>query len=235
MRTGGRAAGAALLHEYAEATVRPVYALAFIGPLIVLYELGTLLFQGPSEPRRVLVAQSLVEHLVAWIGATGPIVPGLVALLSLLIWHAIRRDSWRMDWRVLPVMLVESALLTVPLLVLNRLALRVDGHLAPDIALAIGASVYEELVFRLYLIGALVLMLKSICNAPAMIATSIALPVSAALFAVAHYQPIGGETFSWPGWLARCTAGLYLGGVFLLRGLGISTGCHAMYNVLLLI
>jgi membrane protease YdiL (CAAX protease family) len=57
---------------------------------------------------------------------------------------------------------------------------------------------------------------------------------AAAIFALCHVRPVGAEPFAWPTFLMRLAAGVYLSLIFIARGLGVATGCHAAYNLILL-
>ena len=54
--------------------------------------------------------------------------------------------------------------------------------------------------------------------------------LAAVAFALAHVQPVGGETFAWLPALTRTVAGCYLGLLFLGRGFGLAAGAHAAHN-----
>ena len=50
------------------------------------------------------------------------------------------------------------------------------------------------------------------------------------VFSVAHYVGPAGEAFSLFSFTFRVTAGCFFATVYLLRGFGITVGCHAAWN-----
>jgi hypothetical protein len=96
---------------------------------------------------------------------------------------------------------------------------------------SIGTGIYEELLFRLALVGGLLLVCRAVLGPQGKGAAVAAVLIAAALFAGAHtlYAP---QTFTWPTFLFRTGAGIYLGYVFAQRGFGIAAGVHIAYNLL---
>lgn len=109
-----------------------------------------------------------------------------------------------------------------------------------ELALAAGAGLYEELIFRALLLGGGILLLFAIARLlgwsdgvrPALVACALAL--SSLAFAWAHRlgDPLAftPEVFAF-----RALAGLVFGGLFLLRGLAVAAWAHAGYDALLLL
>jgi hypothetical protein len=221
---------------YVEDVRRPLYCLLFLFPLVATYEFGALLLRPVSYPGLQLVAHSLIRELLGWFGASGSLLPALALLLTLLVWHLLSRQSWRVRGWVLPLMACESILLILPLIVLDQLlgATSPTSTLADprqQMVLALGAGVYEELVFRLYLIAGLLWLFENGLRIRNTAAQCTAVVLSAAIFAACHFHPVGIEQFNLAHFLQRMAAGAYLAVVFLLRGLGITAGCHAAFNL----
>lgn len=214
--------------------------LVFLFPLVAAYELGAVVLRPEAWPEQRLVAHSLIQQLGAWLGHDAVWIPGAALLLTLVTWQVLSRASWRLRWWVPPLMIVESLALTPPLFVLGKLLQQASGNPAAEglrvqIVLALGAGVYEELVFRLYLISALTGLLTVVCRVPRRVTLPIAVVLAALAFAGCHFGPVGSETFSWPLFMMLTVAGAYLSMIFAVRGLGVATGCHAAYNVISLL
>lgn len=223
--------------RYQRETRRPLCCLLFLLPLGLIYEIGLLRTAGGDGARWELLAPASIREVFGWLGLAGIWVPGVVLIGTLLVWHRISRDRWRMRAWVLPAMLVESLVLTVPLLVLAALFPQAPEAAASDLPArlvrALGAGIYEELVFRLLLISALVWSAIEIAHVPNRAALWVAVGLSAVLFARCHFAPVGAEPFTWGAFWFRLAAGAYLAVIFVGRGLGVSAGCHAAYNVIL--
>jgi len=220
---------------YLERTHRPLNCLVFVLPLLAAYELGAA-FLG----HRLLAVKHLYELLEVF-GATGRLLPPLLVVAVLLIWHVLTRQGWRVDWRVLPGMLAESALLMVPLLLLMIVTDRAltapaqaagtGSHAAlagEKLLRSAGAGVYEEFLFRLAAIGLFLLLTVDVVSGPRKPMVSAAVILTSVLFSLYHF--VGG-TFDGYRFVFRALAGAYLAGLYITRGFGIAVGTHACYNV----
>ena len=115
--------------SYLERTSRPIYAIVFLLPLIVFYELGVILIQTDVlQQSSVLVdafvwLQKLCEYLgfgskMAWVA------PPLVVVVVLAALQLTSRKQWRFRLGDIFPMAAECVVLAVPLivfgLILNR-------------------------------------------------------------------------------------------------------------------
>lgn len=232
--------------HYSFVTLRPWPSLVFILPMLVFFEVGIYYtHNGAPDHKPKLVAVYLIERMVTALGAGhfGYIFPGLAVVAILLAWHLTARHPWRFDPFVLPGMLGESLIWTIPLFVFNRVA-----HTAllagsqprayewiDEAVRGVGAGLYEELVFRLFLITFFDILLVNVCKANRSASLVFAVLASSALFAAQHHTPLGAETFELSTFIFRTAAGVYLAGLFLYRGFGIAAGCHVFYNGIVVI
>jgi hypothetical protein len=106
--------------------------------------------------------------------------------------------------------------------------------LSHGIVLSLGAGVYEELVFRVLLVGGL---------AGAFLAAGLrkrqaglfAAVLAALVFSGFHYVGPFGDSFEVPSFVFRFLAGLTFSALYLLRGFGIAAWTHALYDVFLFV
>ena len=106
--------------------------------------------------------------------------------------------------------------------------------LVGDLIGSLGAGIFEELVFRLGLVSLLALLFHRIGSTFAMpreVSALAAIVVAALLFAWFHHLPPASEPFHLNAFLFRSAAGLILGTLFVLRGIGVAVYTHAMYDV----
>ena len=112
--------------SYLERTSRPIYAIVFLLPFIVFYELGTILINtdvlNQSQVRVVAFVwlQNLLEYLgfgikFAWAA------PAFAVMVILISQQLTSRKRWRLAFRDIWPMSVECVLLAVPLIVLSLL------------------------------------------------------------------------------------------------------------------
>jgi len=249
--------------SYLESTSRPLYALCFLLPWIIIYEFGTLWVNtelvGRTLTRKCVVAFIWLTHFAQWIGMHPRLVwlfPGFVVVVILIFWHLVSGHSWRVRPRWLGGMIVESVLFSLPLMALNAalsgsslhaqalLNLNING---PDqsywdhLVTGIGAGIYEELVFRFILMGLLLMMMEDLIKIKKNYATLIAVSISSLLFALHHYVGFENgrlitfiaEPFTLVGFVFRTAAGVYFAVIFRYRGYGVTARAHAAYDIIL--
>lgn len=115
---------------------------------------------------------------------------------------------------------------------LNQSSPLPTAALGPRLVSYLGAGVYEEVMFRLALLPLAVFLLQGVFRMPVKWAAVAAIFVTSLTFSVAHYIGPSGEPFSLFSFTFRTTAGCFFATVFMLRGFGITVGCHALYDVL---
>lgn len=238
---------------YLEHSRSPLVSLAFVLPLILIYELGTRGGAENAAPRaggtpQHVIAFTLLQQFFGLFGATGRSLPALAVVGILLAWHIARKDRWRVRWHSLGGMAVEGALLSLPLLALSVVlaqllrGIPLVGHEALAagrmpwddlLILCLGAGIYEELVFRLILLTTLTLFVRDLLQCPKGFTTLLVVLVSAIAFSGYHY--LGPEPFRFRTFAFRTLAGIYFGVLFLTRGFGVTAATHAAYDILVLL
>ncbi|MGE5608913.1 MAG: CPBP family intramembrane glutamic endopeptidase [Bacillota bacterium] len=226
------------LQGYFAASELPLTVLVFLLPLLVLYEVGTRYFAidwiRQAETR--VLAFTMMREFMEMFGANGRYLPSLAVVGILLTWHIARKDSWQLQVGTAMGMVVESALLGLPLLALSNLLrhylpLYVAGNATRGFVLAIGAGIYEELVFRLVaftLLNILLIDLLRIQKGPAYLLIVLS---SAFLFAAYHYWSPQSAPFRLSDFVFRTVAGVYFGALFMARGFGVTAGSHVAYDM----
>lgn len=234
----------------AEAAHPPLAQLLVLLPLVLFYEVAITLTTLESGWYHRIDAWS--RAALGRIGLTAYYLPGLAILVTLLAWHLLRGDPWKLDLRQMLRMWIEAALLAVPLFVLYLLftlpwatvlgaagePLQIGPGGGPDdlfssVVLAIGAGLFEEFVFRLVLVSALVGLLHGVLEIRLDAVQLVAICVTAALFAAAHHFGPGAAAYGHVAFLWRVAAGIYLGSVFILRGFATAAIAHAGFNIAL--
>ncbi len=110
--------------SYLERTSRPIYAIVFLLPFIVLYEVGTILIntdvlnQSQVRVAAFVWLQNFLEHLgfgskLAWVA------PPLAVVIILVALQLSSRKRWHFGLGDIGPMAVECILLAVPLIVLS--------------------------------------------------------------------------------------------------------------------
>jgi membrane protease YdiL (CAAX protease family) len=232
------------LEGYWSESRRPFASLAFVAPMLLVYEFGVLLL-GPFGIRNG--ADVWLRQLLSSLGFTQFFLLPILTCGILLSWHHLRRDRWGVGWFVLYGMVFESVVLGCGLMVLasaqgSLLFLDQDSSQFQYLIAFFGAGIYEELLFRLMLVPGLAALCRfaGAARGPSLIFSIV---VASLLFAGVHYQfelAIGswhvgisvGDSFSLMSFLFRVTAGAFFTALFVYRGFGVAAGTHAMYDIL---
>jgi Type II CAAX prenyl endopeptidase Rce1-like len=230
---------------------RPLASLAFVVPLLVLYEGGVVLL-GSQAVRNG--ADVWLRQFLDSIGLSQYFLLPALTVGLLLAWHHLARDRWQLSAAVLYVMFAECAVLGLVLLCMARVeGLIAEGaiwgrgetepvRLAMPWVMAgrgaflgrmlgfVGAGVYEEMLFRLMLFPPIALFAKRLGARPVWRVAG-AVIVTSLIFSAAHYVGPHGEAFEVYTFLFRFTAGGFFAVLFVYRGFGIAAGTHALYDI----
>lgn len=235
----GRAADSqGSLERYFEVTRRLPVAICLVVPLILAHAIAV----ARSDRFVQVGAERFVAHVLRF-GPTGERVMqvALALIVSAAVVQVIRERI--AVHRYVPGFLVECVLLACLLGPVVSIVTRSSlFHVRPpDVSLssvwpfvigAVGAGIYEEIVFRLVLLSCVALLFRRGLGFSSAGSAALAVFVSAVAFAWAHFVGAGGETFAWRPFAFRLAAGLLLGAVFVLRGLGVAVYLHAAYDAL---
>ncbi|MBI1189615.1 MAG: CPBP family intramembrane metalloprotease [Tepidisphaera sp.] len=241
-------------NTYAAWSSRPLHVLAFLAPLLVLYEIGSVVFlSGPALGAETIGARGILGSFFHAFGVASLHLPPVALVAVLLTWHLMLRDPWKLKTGVLAGMAAESLLWAVPLLVLGVALSMRSQPAAPSPALigqnaalaelswqarltvSIGAGIYEELLFRLILIGLVHFVVVDLMKFHSNAGYVVGAMLSAVLFALSHdlAAPGGGVDLRLLAFYVA--AGLYFATVFIWRGFGVVVAAHAMYDAIALL
>lgn len=244
------------------------YSLLFALPLLLAYEVLLLLVNHlrPDGAGVSNAAEAILRRMLALIGAGGAatLLLLLIGMAGWLIRVELRRrpELWPPLPRIFGLMLLESAAwayvlgktvgcLTARLTLAANLAgptlqltVRPALSLPEQLVLSLGAGLFEELLFRVMLVGGLTGLLLSLQRHPSVAAafawlgldgrlraTLLAALLSALSFSLLHYVGPYRDAFTLPSFTFRFLAGLAFTGVYLVRGFGIVAWAHALYDL----
>ncbi|MFB6279598.1 MAG: type II CAAX prenyl endopeptidase Rce1 family protein [Salinibacter sp.] len=225
---------------YHRATRSATYGFLSALPLFALYEAMIVLVNLDAVRRVRVSAGVLVKDLLAMTGASGGVILALLVVGGGLAAYLLdRRRSIPLRTHYFVGLVGESAVYAVGVaLVVSSLvgalfaaAPPPEGTLWTQLALSIGAGLYEELVFRVLLVGGLFLLCRAVLETPTQ-AYLLAALLGAALFSLVHYVGPLGDPFALPSFTFRFLFGLALNALFLARGFGVAAWTHALYDVL---
>ncbi len=233
---------------YWQQSRRPLTCLAFILPLLAVYE-GGVLWLGASAMRNG--ADVWLRQLLDLLGFGQYFLLPVLTIGVLIGWHHTTRQPWQIVPNVLLGMAAECLVLAIALVLIAQLqgallamflppqpdwpvhaamftgALDAGGRLISFV----GAGIYEEVLFRLILLPLTVWGLKaSGCTTRQSLIGAVI--VTSVLFSAAHYVGPAGQPFDLSTFGFRFLAGAFFAGLFVYRGFGIAAGSHALYDIL---
>ena len=243
-------------HTYAEISKKPLHILLFLLPMLVLYELGSVIYlTAPTAGHvQIIEAQGMLAGIFRAFGAAGLHLPAIALVVVLLVQHVLARHRNTVRWRVLPIMAAESGATALPLLLMAMLlastplaqSVLADFTLASTsqsdqlatlswqarATIALGAGLYEELLFRMILIEAVHLIAADLFRIGERRSRIAAVVVSAIAFAAYHdlAAPGGGIDAATAAFML--IAGIYFGLLYLWR---IVVGANAVYDLIVLV
>ncbi len=247
--SGGASSGP--LARYWRQSRRPLVSLAFVVPLLVLYEGGVLIL-GAQAVRNG--ADVWLRQFLDSLGFSQYFLLPAMTVGMLLAWHHLARERWQVSAAVLYVMFAECAVLGLALVLLARVEGLVaasvsggaaqlgDSRLELPIVMAgrgaflgrmlgyLGAGVYEELLFRLMLVPPLAVCATRLLTRPAVRIAAVVI-LTSLLFSAAHYVGPHGEAVDAFTFVFRFSAGAIFAVLFVYRGFGIAAGTHALYDI----
>jgi CAAX prenyl protease-like protein len=240
--------------RYWRAARAPRYSLTFAFPLLVAYEALAFTLSHDSLAGVRNGADVLLKSVFVMLGGRN----GLLAFGALLVGTGVvlvwrdRRRSGPIEARVFLGMAVESVLYalvfglvtgTLTGLLLRRLgtaALAAGAGAAQEriglttqLMISLGAGIYEELLFRVLLVGVLAGVARRLFGWRPWAAGIFATVVGALIFSAFHYVGPYGDRLELGSFTFRTIAGVLFSGLYLLRGFGITAWTHALYDVFL--
>jgi len=243
-----------MMRTYWQASRAPRYSLLFALPLLIIYQVLAAL--APPAPGGMAVrngADIILESVFVWLaGAWGPRL-FMLCLIGVGAWLIARdvRANRNLSPTVLGGMLLESICLALMFgLVVGSLTAALLGYPPPPMVVAftaqrlgrwtmlmlsIGAGIYEELLFRVVLVGLLAWGATKLLGLRPLVAGVAATVLGALIFSAFHYIGPFGDRFDIYSFVFRTIAGLFFSGLYLLRGFGITAWTHALYDVFLLL
>src|SRR5947209_1454892 len=187
-------------NPYLKATRHPWPSLLFVAPLLLAYEGGVLWLGGAQSEQLRAGVDQWVRCALRAVYLPWSWLPPLLLLLGFGIWAQQRREDRPREYiSTLCGMVLESVVYALGLWLLSRALAPLLEHLGVDLSMAagtdspwgrvlpyLGAGLYEETLFRLALLSAMLGVLRAL-ETPPWLAATLAAVGSATLFAAAHH------------------------------------------------
>ncbi len=216
------------------------YGLIAVLPLLLAYEFLALVLSREDILQVRNSAGILLKSILRMFGIHSPFWLGavLVAVVG-LAWFLRERGIAPLRWPYLLAIVAESAFYAATLgyvvsFFMRAMQLAISCHAEKEVGimLALGAGVYEELVFRAFLFSTSGFTLAHVLKMSPWIAYPVAAVVSSIVFSWFHY--LDAATFTLSSAVFRFVAGLLFCILYKLRGIGVAAWTHALYDLFVL-
>lgn len=232
--------------HYFSTTHTLLYSYLISLPLLLLYEVLIFLSQPDSEQVVRISVDVWIKTLFSYIGKDVlSITLILVALVGMVVLYREREKLSSLKLNYFFSMLIEASFYAFFLALLINIT--VSGLLQmvqtspieslttlQQLALSLGAGLYEELFFRVILVSILLFIFKK-AFAKQSAAFASAILLAAVVFSFVHYVGAFGDPFTLSSFLFRFLFGLALNAIYLWRGFGMAAWTHAIYDLMIIV
>ncbi|MCG3121183.1 MAG: hypothetical protein ALAOOOJD_04183 [bacterium] len=239
------------LDEYFQKTRSHFFGLLSIFLLLVIYETSSAKIYADQQIHIRNSAEVMLQRFLWFMGIRNNLFLWAVYILALVwaFWLAKKQNLVDFKFVYFPYSIFESTLYALLVGMIagqltertNGLAMRVLQNktsitdVGANLTSALGAGIYEELLFRLILVSLILLIFEKLkFGGGRLIHAAFAVIISALLFSGFHY--LGGrEAMAFDSFIYRFYAGIILGALFVVRGIGVASYTHSIYNLLLIL
>ncbi len=227
--------------SYLDQTSGILYSYLIALPLLLLYELLIWISQPPDQAVRISV-DILFKSFFQFLGVNAISATLFVAaFIGAVVLYLKRSELPHLRSSYFLWMIVESAVYAVfitivivgllnAILTMNLLQSAEALSKSQMFALSLGAGLYEELFFRVILVGGLALFFMNFFTKKRT-AYAVSALAAALIFSGVHYIGQYGDFFTLGSFLFRFLFGLALNVIYVTRGFGIAAWTHALYDI----
>lgn len=223
---------------YFKQTRSPIYSAAMVLPFFLIYHIGTLFLHTTYMNG----ADALIIRILRPFSVNTMFASALVLFACFVIWQVRTKGSWTIDIPKLFLLYFESLAFAVLLLFFfnwssthrSLAASQPRGPQGPlaELVLYCGAGIYEELVFRGFLLGGLLLIFKKLLGLDRKLGAVLATLTAALIFSLFHYIGPIRDPFTLASFLQRALGGVFFSALFVTRGFGVTATTHTLYDIL---
>lgn len=240
------------LDAYFQKTRSHFFGLLAIFLLLVIYEASSAKIYADQKVMISNSAEVMMQRFLWFIGIRNNLFLWAVYILGLAWAFYLAKKQNLLDFKFVyfPYSIFESTLYAVLVgIIAGQLTDRTSlftmmapqtnatvATMSKELTSAIGAGIYEELLFRLILISLFLVTFEklTVLGANKILQSALAVSLAAALFSGFHFLG-GNEVMAFEPFIYRFYAGVILGVLFIVRGIGVTSYTHAIYNLLLVL
>ena len=223
---------------------RSVYYSAVAAlPLLVIYEILIVLSQSRYWGIRNAADVWIRTFLMAFDLQAQHITFVLIGIsLALIPIAKSRARGIKLKANYFALMFAECLAFSLVLGVVLQSILRLGGlssggpgsGLMQNLALSVGAGLFEEIIFRVILLNLLFLLLSPLLQKK-VVAAVVSVLLASFLFSLSHYVGTMADTWQLYSFMFRWAAGLLFTVLYFVRGFAITAYTHALYDIWVLV
>ena len=237
------------IHRYHSLTKGLLYSFLAALPLFILYEVLILLTAPTTEVVVRISVDVWFKQLLQFIGLDALNISLLLVLIAgIFILIRKRQELNEIKLRYFGFILLETTIWAIivalvsssltnwilPGMAIQSSETIVQLSYIQELALSLGAGLYEELFFRVLLVGVFIWIFGKWFGPKSRANYTSAILLSAVLFSAVHYTGNMGDPFTMSSFLFRFLFGVILNGIYVLRGFGVAAWTHALYDVIVI-
>ena len=212
-------------------------------PLLVIYEILIVLSQSRYWGIRNAADVWIRTFLMAFDLQAQHITFVLIGIsLALIPIAKSRARGIKLKANYFALMFAECLAFSLVLGVLLQSILRLGGlssggpgsGLMQNLALSVGAGLFEEIIFRVILLNLLFLLLSPLLKKK-VVAAVVSVLLASFLFSLSHYVGTMADTWQLYSFMFRWAAGLLFTVLYFVRGFAITAYTHALYDIWVLV
>ena len=212
-------------------------------PLLVIYEILIVLSQSPYWGIRNAADVWIRTFLMAFDLQAQHITFVLIGISLVLIPIAkSRANGIKLKANYFALMFAECLAFSLVIGVVLQSILRLSGlssggpgsGLMQNLALSVGAGLFEEIIFRVILLNLLFLLLSPLFKKK-VVAAVVSVLLASFLFSLSHYVGTMADTWQLYSFMFRWAAGLFFTVLYFVRGFAITAYTHALYDIWVLV
>ena len=212
-------------------------------PLLVIYEILIVLSQSPYWRIRNAADVWIRTFLMAFDLQAQHLTFVLIGIsLALIPIAKSRARGIKLKANYFALMFAESLAFSLVLGVVLQSILRMGGlfsggpgsRLMQNLALSVGAGLFEEIIFRVLLLNLLFLLLSPLFKKK-VVSAVVAVLLASFLFSLSHYVGTMADTWQLYSFMFRWSAGLLFTVLYFIRGFAVTAYTHALYDIWVLV
>ena len=212
-------------------------------PLLVIYEILIVLSQSRYWGIRNAADVWIRTFLMAFDLQAQHITFVLIGIsLALIPIAKSRARGIKLKANYFALMFAECLTFSLVLGVVLQSILRLSGlssggpgsGLMQNLALSVGAGLFEEIIFRVILLNLLFLLLSPLLKKK-IVAAVFSVLLASFLFSLSHYVGTMADTWQLYSFMFRWAAGLLFTVLYFVRGFAITSYTHALYDIWVLV